>query len=591
MSEVATLVHFGEFHSAWFYRDLYLRNGTKYDEFWCPFCGIKVFAILIYKPADAELARSPHFREQEPHRHDCDGNPAKGGKASVAAGPVRKIEKQLFTLPTRLIEYVEPPEQVRRANRPEHPTEPSPDEVKRRRLEAGEIHHRARFSVSLVQSLAEAHLGTIRQSYQLKDKGKWSDKQRSDWLKAVLRTEIDLRGATMRYDQAFHDLFFPVRSTPRVYHGEGTVSATDEGYRIDASRRGRVDDQDKHGRPFHVRVRADRELASQRGARRELIAQLQRAEEKGFPVKWYGYGQPETVGDGFELGFDEENLTDLFVRRQPSKKIQPAQEGFSQSIRNKPDSDEPPARTEANGGGGRSKRTFEATLVDRAPEASMRTTKSITEAWSSGTAAGLGPVFQDGASPKMRPPTPSVAAAIRDTNPKLGGRTQDPTVRNESPQSMRSSPTKADVAAVSSKAVALANGAAKVPTTPSSPEHAAEAQPGVAETEVRRQIWLAAVQKEYDAIVLEQIAAAAAVVAAFRTETLAPHQQRKPLLWGRSAWKEKLAELETQDQRNVARWTLLQQRRLMPKETDSVMREAKRRARMNGTDEVTASEE
>lgn len=83
---------------------------------------------------------------------------------------MRKIEKQLFTLPTRLIEYVEPPEQARRANRIERLTEPTPDEVKRRRVDAGETHHRARFSVSLVQSLAEAHLGTVRQSYQLKDK-------------------------------------------------------------------------------------------------------------------------------------------------------------------------------------------------------------------------------------------------------------------------------------------------------------------------------------------------------------------------------------------------------------------------------------
>lgn len=87
MSEVASLVPFGGFHSAWFYRDLFLRDETKYDEFLCPFCGIKVFAVLIYKPAEEELARSPHFRESEPHRHGCDGNPEKGGKASVSEGP------------------------------------------------------------------------------------------------------------------------------------------------------------------------------------------------------------------------------------------------------------------------------------------------------------------------------------------------------------------------------------------------------------------------------------------------------------------------------------------------------------------------
>ncbi|WP_369072973.1 hypothetical protein [Burkholderia gladioli] len=552
MSEVASLVPFGAFHSAWYYRDLFLRDETKHDKFWCPFCGIQVFAILIYKPAEEELARSPHFREKEPHRHGCDGNPAKGGELPVAEGPVRKIEKQLFTLPTRLIEYIEPPEQASRPSRIERTGEPSPDEVKRRRVDARDMHQRARFSVSLVQSLAEAHLGTIRQSYQLRDNKKWSEKQRRDWIKAVFSTEIDLRGASMRYDQAFRDLFFPVRSTPRVYYGEGSVSATDEGYRIDATRRGRADDQDKHGRPFHVRIRADHEPASQRGARRELIAQLERAVEKGFSVKWYGYGQPESVKDWYELRFDEENLTDLFVRRQSSKNAQPVQEDFSQSALNKPDRDGPLAESGSNVC---NERAFEITHDAGESDLPMRVTESIANVRSPGAGVALLPAREP----------------------------------NKGVQGLQPLTTKSEAATVLRQAAVLADEAANGATKLYASELAAAKRPSEAKSDARRRAWLAAVQKEYDAIVLEQISAAATLVSAFRNDALAPHQQRKPLLWGRAAWKERLAELEAQDQRNVARWTRLKERRLTPKETDLAMQEAERRARMNGADDVTVS--
>ena len=55
-----------------------------------------------------------------------------------------------------------------------------------------------------------------------------------------------------------------------------------------------------------------------RGARRELMAQLERAAAKQFHVKWYGYGVAERTAPGFELRFGADNLSDLFVRRRPA---------------------------------------------------------------------------------------------------------------------------------------------------------------------------------------------------------------------------------------------------------------------------------
>jgi hypothetical protein len=317
MSEVASLVPFGEFYSALFYRDLFLHDETQYKQFWCPFCGIQLFAVLVYEPADAELAKSPHFKRPQgvEHRHGCDGNPAKSGSSRQSSEPAWKVEKQPFILPTRLIEYAEPPLRIGPAQ-PE--LIPTSTEVKKRLVEAGADHHRTRFSVALVQSVAEAHLGTVSHAYKQQKEKKWSDKQRKDWLSRIFDTEIDLRGATMKYKEALHNLYFPVRGTPRIYHSEGTVTATDGGYAITAAYPGKVGDEDKVGRVFDVVVRIDDDPAGLRGAKRELMVQLQRASAQRFVVRWYGYGQPERTAKRFELRFDIDNLSDLFVRRKPN---------------------------------------------------------------------------------------------------------------------------------------------------------------------------------------------------------------------------------------------------------------------------------
>jgi hypothetical protein len=98
------------------------------------------------------------------------------------------------------------------------------------------------------------------------------------------------------------------------------------------------------------------------------------------------------------------------------------------------------------------------------------------------------------------------------------------------------------------------------------------------ETTARLDVRHEAVLREYDAYCTEQTEAAAKVVADFRTNRLAPHRERKPMLWGRAAWKATLAELEAIDSRNVAHWKRLQQRRFTPQEAERAKTEAERRA-------------
>lgn len=583
MSEVASLVQSGEYHSAWFYRDLYLRDETHYDEFLCPFCGIKVFAVLIYKPADEELSRSPHFRESESHRHGCDGNPTKGAKTLAPTGPVKRIEKQLFTLPTRLIEYVEPPARTDRDERFEI-AKPSSEEVKKRRIEASETHHRARFSVALVQSLAEAHLGTIRQSYQLQEKKKWSDKQRRDWLKAVFSAEIDLRGATMRFDSAFHDLYFPIRSTPRVYYGTADVIEIPDGYLITAHARGRADDNDKHGLPFHVWVRVDKDVTNLRGARRELMGQLKRAAEHDFPVKWYGLGRPVRGESSFDLHFDAENLTDLFVRRQPVKKGQSIPKAASRHLDNRPvdhqprpefseprgiNQDTPAQQTPVSGGVSDPGQVKNPTVDTREAQA-----KRGTE---SASLMG-GPVADCSAVGSADKPTVS-AGPLQHPDKRMPRSIEPVEGRLEAPRSL----AQAGLETVPSQPAPSIERAAAVVN-----ESAVNRPSDATDGQTRRSVWLAAVKKEFDAVCVEQTEVAAKIVTTFRMNVLNPHRERKPLFFGRSAWKTKLAELEANDQRNVALWKRLQQRQLTSQEVDEARKEAERRACLDSNEDASS---
>ncbi|MDJ1162962.1 hypothetical protein QHI69_13740 [Burkholderia gladioli pv. gladioli] len=583
MSEVASLVQPGEYHSAWFYRDLYLHDETRYEKFLCPFCGIKVFAVLIYEPAGEELSRSPHFRKSEEHRHGCDGNPEKGLKTPAPTGPVRKIETQLFTLPTRLIEYVEPPARADRDERTEV-AKPSPEEVKKRRLEAGETHHRARFSVALVQSLAEAHLGTIRQSYQLQEKKKWSDKQRRDWLKAVFSTEIDLRGATMRFDRAFHDLYFPVGPTPRVYYGTADVIETPDGYLLKAHTRGRADKHDKHGLPFQVWVRVDKDVMNLRGARRELMGQLKRAAEHDFPVKWYGLGRPRRGESSFDLHFDAENLTDLFVRRQPVKKGHSLPKAASGHLVNRPaDHQPPPEFSEPRGI--RQDRPAQQNLASdgvgdpeqvKKPAVDTRVAqpKRVTEP------AGLigGPVANNSAVVSADKPTVS-KGPLQHPDTQMPRSIKRSEVRLEAPGPV----AQAGLETVPSQTMPSIERTETVVN-----ESTLNRPSGATDSQARRSVWLAAVQKEFDAVCVEQTEIAAKIVTTFRMNVLNPHRERKPLFFGRSAWKTKLAELEANDQRNVARWKRLQQRQLTSQEVDEARKEAARRVGLDSNEDASS---
>lgn len=318
MSEVAALEPFGDFHSALYFRDLYLRDEATYAEFYCPFCGVPLDEVLVYAPADQELGKSPHFRTKRggaKHFPGCDGNPSNYQHPSEKNPVQAHIEKRQFSLPTEFAEYVDrPPAPARR----EPARVPTPDEIRRRREAAGRRYGVARFRVSLVQSLAEAHLAVLADAYERQKEHGWKDNERQSWIRNVLQAPINLRGFSTTYRAALHDLWFPVPQYPRVFHGRNAcVTSTENGYEITSERPGKIDDNSS--RPFSIIISLGDVIEDQlRGARKVLLQQLKRAVAEDVRVRWYAYGRVDATGERFELRFDSANIGDLFVKLQKS---------------------------------------------------------------------------------------------------------------------------------------------------------------------------------------------------------------------------------------------------------------------------------
>jgi len=250
MSELAALEPFGDFHSALYFRDLFLRDETIYDEFFCPFCGVPLNQVLVYAPIDQELGKSPHFRTQPrgpKHYSGCDGNPSNyqhpsGKNLSKRTSKSADLHCQRNFLNILIA-------RINLMDSSPSPT-PTPDEILRRREAAGRRYSVARFRVSLVQSLAEAHLAVLAEAYQ--EENGWTDVVRQNWIRDVLQAPINLRGYSTTYRGALHDLWFPVPKFPRVFHGKNAkVNLTSNGYEIIAERLGKFDDQTPP-RPFVI---------------------------------------------------------------------------------------------------------------------------------------------------------------------------------------------------------------------------------------------------------------------------------------------------------------------------------------------------
>ena len=180
---------------------------------------------------------------------------------------------------------------------------------------AGRTYGTAKFRVSLVQSIAEAHLAVLGEAYRRRDAESWANEQLNKWIRSVLDAPLNLRGYATSYNRALHDLHFPVAKHDRIYFGrDAKVTTMPGGYEIVSTRSGKEDGGTVE-HPFVIIVAmGDVDTDQLRGARKVLARQIEYAAEQSTPVRWYAFGKTALEGDRFELRFAQNNLGDLFIK-------------------------------------------------------------------------------------------------------------------------------------------------------------------------------------------------------------------------------------------------------------------------------------
>lgn len=306
----------GALTSAWEYRSLFLRDGVKFDEFFCPFCDIRLAPYLIY--SEGELSKSPHFSARwGDHVNGCDGEP------TIVGAPERRsteahYEPREMHFPEALADRPTPRKQ--QPSVPGNPTTPpAPDEVTRRRRDAGALGRPVPKAYSL-QPIVEAWSVVVKNGYDQEKEKNWSEGERKDWIKETLSAMPLSLDDTTTYEDAFRSPAYINRHHPRIYHGSGTIYFEQGTYVIESVRRGKMRDAEL---PFRVAVDCELLAESSPRSHATLIATLNRFIAKGQRMRWYAYGMPESANGALTVCIH--SLDHLYVKRDfvPTPKSPP----------------------------------------------------------------------------------------------------------------------------------------------------------------------------------------------------------------------------------------------------------------------------
>lgn len=301
MSEWAIGDGDNEERTAYEYRELYLDQGIEFEPFHCPFCGVLLTPVNLYKAGD--IARSPHFRaDKEPHRFGCDGYPEP--KATAPTGsPKGRVDKREFRLPETLVPRRRPITQ-RPGAADRRPTD-SPDaaEVRRRRCEGAERLGSAVYRTSLVRSVAIAFLGVFRESHKEQKEHRWTDAQRREWETKLLResplTLYD--GYMLTYAAGIRNTKYAPPAKPRIFHGWGVVAGLpgdNSGYMLKPAQ-WVEQGEGKDVKRFPVELVIQTESGVDPTASQRLVVKrLAEAASSNQEVRWFAYGVMRQDDDG-----------------------------------------------------------------------------------------------------------------------------------------------------------------------------------------------------------------------------------------------------------------------------------------------------
>lgn len=307
MSNWGAIEKGGEAISAWEFRGLYLRDGTKYDEFFCPYCDIKLAAILVY--TDGEFSKSPHFSAKwDKHVHGCDGEPL-----LVDAPKPRRPESHYIPREMRFPEAFtdRPPPRKQRPKGIENDIPPpSPIEVLTRRRHAGSL-GKPIPRTYLLQPIVEAYNAAWSEGFELVKKGKWPDDKRLQWSKDCLAAMPLRLEDNTNYGDAFRSPVYVHRSFPRIYHATGVVTLKDSRYVIECSLSSK-----KSHTSILCRCVIDTTGVSEVSPKshRALLAQLEVCASVNQEIHWYAYGTPDITDNSFSISV--QNLDYVYFKKR-----------------------------------------------------------------------------------------------------------------------------------------------------------------------------------------------------------------------------------------------------------------------------------
>ena len=306
MSNWGAIEKDGEAISAWEFRALYLRDGTKYDEFLCPFCDVKLAAILVY--TDGEISKSPHFSAKwDKHAHGCDGEPIEVDAQKSKRPESHYIPREMH-FPEAFTDRPPPRKQRPKGLENDIPP-PTSIEVLTRRRHAGSLGKPVPRTY-LLQPIVEAYNSIWSKGYELAEKEKWSEEERLQWSKGCpaampLRLEDNTN-----YGDAFRPPVYVHRNLPRIYHAAGMVTRQDGRYQIEGSF------SSKKPTPVQCRVVIDLRMVSEASPKshRVLLEELEAFANGKQKVRWYAYATPTTADNSFRISV--ENPDYLYVKRR-----------------------------------------------------------------------------------------------------------------------------------------------------------------------------------------------------------------------------------------------------------------------------------
>ena len=292
MSELASIVIGGEALSAWNYRMLFLADGIKYSDFFCPFCGVKLTPCLVY--SESELSKSPHFAARiEKHRFECDGTPLHNFDTKYAVDKHRHYEKMGMSYP---IVFIDRPQIKEKISTPQFVEELSYDAVQKNRMKYASMGTASPRSYVL-QSFVEAFNCLKNKYYDEAIKNGFSNNIWKYVNERLSENKIVLKDNT-NYEDVFRSPRKINFSTPRIYSYKGIVTCNDV-FMIKSLMQGRFNGVDLD---FYIIVNntiTDKKILKSHANTLKILAEKVEKE-----IKWYAYGTPLLCGDHIEIVID-----------------------------------------------------------------------------------------------------------------------------------------------------------------------------------------------------------------------------------------------------------------------------------------------